>query len=175
MARVGLHGYVQAASKYLEAIPYLDMLFSRVENALNGQIDSTNLADNAVTTSKLTDFSVTATKVALGTLTTAQMADGVGQVTSLTYIGDGTTANRTIALPFTPRRVLLLRTDATFITFESIAVGGTSFFWYRDTTGAQAALAANFQGIVTNGVLLGSSATGTSNAAGITYALVAYR
>lgn len=175
MARVGLHGYVQAASKYLEAIPYLDMLFSRVENALNGQIDSTNLADNAVTTSKITDLSVTPAKISLGSLTTAQMADGVGVVTSLTYVGDGTTASRTIALTFTPRYALILRTDATFITFESIAVSGTSFFWYRDTTGAQAALTANFQGIVTNGVKLGTSATGTSNAAGITYALVAYR
>ena len=48
MARVGLHGRVQAASRYLDAIPILEWLFDQIENTLNGQVDSTNLQANSV-------------------------------------------------------------------------------------------------------------------------------
>lgn len=185
MARVGIKGYIASGVKAalvdvrsgetvpVPAIPVLDWIIAQLENTLNGQLDSTNLADSAVSTAKLQDLSVTAAKIALATITSAQTADGVGQTASVQYTGDGTTANRVVALSFTPRYVKVIRTDATFLEFESIAVAAVSTNWYRDSTGAQAASTANWQGIVVGGVKLGTSAVGTSNAAGVTYTVYA--
>lgn len=181
MARVGLHGKIEGQSPTSEEIiPILAMLFDIIESNLN-KIDGTQLADyvsgttSVVTTAKINDAAVTGAKVAAATLTPTNMADGVGQVTSVDYTGDGTTANRVISLGFTPRFVLVVRTDATFIEFVSIAVGGSVSFYYRDNTGAQGASATNWQGITSGGIKLGTSATGTSNVAAVTYRVVAYK
>ena len=181
MARVGLHGKVEGQNaKSSEFIPVLAYLFDLIESNLN-RIDSTQLADyvagssTTVTTAKISDLAVTAAKIALLTITPAQTADGVGQTTSVSYTGDGTTANRVITLGFTPRWVKIVRTDATFIEFESVAVGGSVAFWYRVAAGTQGADTANFQGITTNGVKLGTSAVGTSNVAAVVYHVVAWK
>lgn len=182
MARVGLHSKIEGQDqKSGEIIPILAYLFNMIENCLNGQIDSTNLADyvagvtSVVTTSKINDLAVTAAKIALATITPAQTADTVGQTYSGSYTGDGVTANRVITLPFTPRYVLVTRTDATFITFESQNDSGAVTFWYRDQTGAQAANAANWQGITTLGFKLGTAAGGTSNVAAVAYRVTAWK
>lgn len=65
--------------------------------------------------------------------------------------------------------------DETFIEFLSIADGPTSTNCYRDSTGAMAALAANWQGIVVNGFELGTSAVGTGNVAAVVDQLVAWK
>lgn len=180
--RIGIHGKIEGTTKYDSGtVSILAWMINMLENVINGQLDSTNLADyvsgsvSVVTTAKINDLAVTAAKIALGTITSAQTADGVGQTTSVSYTGDGATANRVISLGFTPRYVLIVRTDATFIEFISIAVGAAVTFWYRDAAGAQAASTANFQGIVTNGVKLGTVAGGTANVAAVVYNVVAWK
>lgn len=156
-------------------------MINSIENFANGQVDSTNLADyvsgvtSVVTTAKINDLAVTAAKIALATITSAQTADGVGQTTSVSYTGDGATVDRVISLGFTPRFVLIVRTGATFIEFTSIAVGAAVTFYYRDATGTQGASTANFQGIVANGVKLGTNAAGTGNVAAVVYNVVAWK
>lgn len=175
MGRVGIAGYMNNKAKFLEARPVLVWIFDQIENALNGQIDSTNIAASGVGTTQIADGSVTAVKILAGSLTSTQMADGVGQMTSLDYVGDGTTANRLVALGFTPRWAKIIRTDATFIEFEVAVVGASFSYWYRDAAGLQASNNANWQGISGTSLKLGTSAVGTSNAVGVTYRVVAWK
>lgn len=179
MPRIGVKGLVNSGKARIgeheiPSIPVLDWLFAQIENAINGQLDSSNIAAGGVGSAQIASSSITADKVFPGTLTPTQMADGVGQTVSGTYSGDGT-ADRVISLTFTPRWVLVIRTDATFIEFLSIAHAGVSTNWYRDNTGAMGSLATNWQGIVANGFKLGNNVSATSNVTGVTYRYVAFK
>src|SRR3990167_3583941 len=155
MARVGLHGYIEGAQKFLDSIPVFAMIFDQIESALNGHIDSTNLADGAVTTPKIAANAVTSAKV---DATVAKIASGQ-------YTVDGTTS-REINLGFRARYVRILRhDDAT--RFE--AWGSTVSALARvQTTSAGSTTdgGTDFTGCSTNGFTLGSAGGGgTSNAA----------
>lgn len=174
MARIGIHGRVQAFSRYVDAVPVLEWLFDQIENTINGQIESTNIATSGVATANIADSAVTAAKLAPLSVTSAAIADGIGQVQSLQYTGDGT-ANRSIALTFQPRYVLILsHTDS--ITFEAIGSGTSAYAAYwRTSTGALTSGTTDFQGISGSAVLLGSGAANLSNKSTQTYSVVALR
>lgn len=181
MPRVGLKGFVAQFDRYTDAVPVLDWLMAQIENAMNGQLDSTNIATSGIGTAQIADGSVTTAKVASGTLTPSNMADGVGQVTSGSYTGDGTTANRVISVvdpqgnAFTPRYVLVVRADSTFVEFISIQEATLTLSWSRAQNGQMGSATTDWQGIVTNGFKLGSSATGASNVLNAPYRYVAYK
>jgi hypothetical protein len=163
MARVGISGKLQAFTRFVDAIPMLEYITHSIENTINGQIDSTNFAAGAVTAAAL----------AAGAVTPVATSGGIAQIASGTYLGDGTTANRTITLTFTPKYVLVLRTDATPITFESIASSGDTRSWMRSVTGAYTSDTTQWQGIAALAIKLGSNAAGSSNVAAVTYAYLA--
>lgn len=144
-----------------DQITVLDKILQLLEDVLNGRLDAVNLADGAVGTAQLDD----------GAVTQAKVADGVGRVASADYTGDGT-ADRTIALDFTPRWVHILRTDN---STEFWSMRGTSTrAWWRTSTGDSANGLADWQGIVSMGFKLGSASNGgLSNASGVAYAYVA--
>lgn len=49
--------------------------FSSIVNAINGNLDSSNLADNAVSTNKITNLAVTSAKLATDAVATAKIPD----------------------------------------------------------------------------------------------------
>lgn len=173
MARVGLHGRIQSAATWLEAIPVLEWLLDQIENTLNGQLDDTNMTPKGITGASIADATITAAKLAAASVTPVVISGGIAQFATGLYTGDGTTANRVIALTFTPSYVLVLRTDATSITFESIASVGDTRSWMRSVTGAFTSDTTNWQGITSLGFKLGSNAAGTSNAAAVVYSYLA--
>jgi hypothetical protein len=185
MPRIGVKGLVNSNKSVIGqvdvvSIAVLDWLFAQIENAMNGQLDSSNIAASGIGTAQIADSSIVPSKIFPGSLTATQMADGVGQAMSGSYTGDGT-ANRVISvadaqgIAFTPRHVLAIRADATFIEFQSIQAAGVTTNWYRDSAGAMASLATNWQGVVANGFKLGSSVAATSNVTGVTYRFVAFK
>lgn len=164
MGRIYLDGIVPRFKEWIDARNALENLLQRLSNVLNGQLDDTNIYPGGLTSASMQ----------VGGLLAVSMADHVGYVDSITYVGDGT-ANRTVSLGFTARRVLVLRTDATSVTFESIAVLGVAYSWWRDAAGAYNTAATGWQGIVTNGIKLGSNVANLSNANGVTYVVAAYK
>lgn len=157
MPSIDLHGKLRAFTHYVDAVPWLELLFDMVNNILNGHLDDKNVYP--------------------GGLSAVSMADGIGIVTSGQYTGDGT-ANRVISLSFTPRRVLVLsHTDS--IEFTGLGSGIASFAAYhRTSTGALVGDGtgnADWQGIVIGGFKLGASGTGLSNKNTQTYSYVAFK
>jgi len=174
MTRIGISGKVQAFTRYADAMPVLAWINDVLENAINGQLDATNIAVGGVATGSIANGAVTAVKLAPLSVTSAAIADGIGQVQSLQYTGDGLGA-RSIALTFQPRYVVILsHTDS--ITFEAIGSGTGPYaaFW-RTSTGALTSGTTDFQGISGSAVLLGSAAANLSNKATQTYSLVSFR
>lgn len=174
MARIGISGKVQAFTRYVDAIPVLSWICDVLENTINGQIDQTNIATGGVATASIADGAVTAAKLAALSVTSAAIADGIGQVQSLQYTGDGT-ANRSIALTFQPRYVVILsHTDS--ITFEAIGSGGIAYAAYwRTAAGVLTSGTTDFGGIPGSAVLLGSALANLSNKATQVYSLIALR
>lgn len=157
--RIYLHG--QLVSLKEDALPVISRLFDLIENAINGRIEATNLADGAVTTTKLTAAAVTSAKV----------AEGVGLVASGQYTGDGSGVARNIPTGFRPKHVEILRHDNSQVF---IGVGGVSAAfaaYWRTSVGNVGSGAADWPGIQSDGF----NVLGTSNAAGQTYSWVAYR
>lgn len=173
MARVGLHGYIENASKFAQAIPIFAMLFDQIERTLNGQLDATNLADGAVTTVKLGGAAVTEAKIAAGAVTKAVVDSTVAKIVTGQYTGDGT-AGREINLGFRARYVRIIRYD-NMTSFE--AWGSTSSALARtqiDSSGTVADGGTDFTGSSENGFQLGSAAGGgASNADTVLYTYLA--
>lgn len=161
--RVYLHG--QLVSLKEDQLPVLSRLFDLIENAINGRIEATNLADGAVTT----------TKLAAAAVTSAKVAEGVGLVASGQYTGSGT-PDREIAVGFRPKYVQVLRHD-TSVVFEALGgVSGAFAAFWRTSVGNLNSGAADWQGITANGFKVGSGAAGgLSDASGQTFSWIAYR
>jgi hypothetical protein len=157
---IGARGKITGYTHYADAVGFLVQMFEGIEN-WSKHVGADNIEAGAIGTTKLLDGSVTQAKV----------AEGVGRILSGTYTGDGTTANRVIniGVTWTPKRVVVLRTDATAITFETISSSGDTRAWYRAAAGTFGNSTTHWQGAVATGFKLGSSATGDSNAAGVTY------
>lgn len=66
MARVGLHGFIENAQRFVDSIPVFVMLFDAIENTLNGQIDDSNITAKSLTNASIKN----------GTITTALFAAG---------------------------------------------------------------------------------------------------
>lgn len=152
-----------------EMLPRLKKNLADLEDLLNGRITGDNI----------TDLSITTAKLASGAVTAAKTADGVGQVASGTYTGDGATLNRIIPVGFIPRHVEVWK-QSTGMVFEAIGSGSIAFSnFMRDAAGVQTTAAADWQGIdVTGsgGFKLGSGAGGgLSNTNTIVYWWVAIR
>lgn len=173
MARIGIHGKVQSASRYLDAIPILEWILDDIENTINGQIDSTNLQNSAVTSAKLAPNAVTSTSIASGAVTSAAIDSTVSRIVTQQYTGDGT-QNREINIGFRARSVMILRHDNT-TRFQAWGNTTTPFARVQiSATGAAADGGTDFTGTSLNGFTLGSAiGGGASNAAGVTYSFVA--
>lgn len=173
MARVGLHGRVQAAARYVDAIPILEWLFDQIENTLNGQVDSANIAAGGVGTTQLADSSVTTAKLGAQAVTSLNVDSTVAKIATGQYTGDGT-VSREINIGLRARHVTILRHDNA-TRFEAWGSTSTAFARIQTTAaGVTSDGGTDFAGTSAAGFTLGSAAGGgTSNAAGITYSYVA--
>ena len=97
-----------------------------------GEVDTADLASNAVTTVKITDANITAAKLATNAVETAKIADGAvlfakaKTFVSAEQTGDGTAQNIAHGLGATPAAVLIVPTDTTPATTGAYtAVEGT--------------------------------------------------
>lgn len=161
-----------------ENIPVLKSIFDLIENWNAGRVSDDNLQDNAVIASKIADGVVGTSKLATGAVTQVKAADGVAIDASGTYTGDGS-ANRNITTGFRPRFVIVLRYDDSREFTSLGTAAGLLAAYSRSSSGALKAGGAgnaDWQGVTTDGFLLGSSATGgDSNASGVTYSYYAVR
>lgn len=174
MARVGLHGKIENTAKYdSSVVAILAYLFDSVENTLNGQIDSTNIATGGIATANYADTSVTAAKLAPVSVTSAAVDSTVAKIATAQWTGDGT-SSREINLGFRARLVIALNhtTRGLFIAW-----GATASALARvqvDNTGVIADGGTDFTGSSTNGFTLGSAVGGgASNTAAVIYSYLA--
>lgn len=174
MARIGVHGHVEGTSKYdSSTVAILAALFDILENTINGQIDSTNIAASGVATTNIADLAVTAAKLAASSVTSAKVDTTVAKITSAQYTGTGASSLE-VNIGYRARFVLIVNhtTRALFVAF-----GGTASAFAAltvDNTGVIANGGTDFTGSSTNGFTLGSAVGGgASNTAAVTYSYIA--
>lgn len=172
MSRVGLHGLIENQAKFEDAVPVLAWIFDLIESNLN-RIDSTQLADEAVTTSKIDDAAVTAPKLAPLSVTSAAVDSTVAKIASAQVTGDGT-SNREVNIGYRARFVVMLN-HTTRQLF--IAWGGTGSAFARIQVSSAGDITdggSDFSGTSANGFTLGSAVGGgASNTSGVTYSYLA--
>lgn len=173
MARVYLHGVIENAARFADAIPVLAWLFDQIESALNGGLDDTNLKDSAVTTAKIKDAAVTAAKLAASAVTSAAVDSTVAKIASGQYTGDAT-QSREINLGWRARHVVIIRHDNS-TRFEAWGTTSSALARIQTTSaGVTTDGGTDFTGSSTNGFTLGSAVGGGgSNASGQTYSYIA--
>lgn len=146
-----------------EQIPRLLKNLRDLEDLLNGRVTADNITANAITTPLILDAAVTPAKIS-----------GTPQTASDSYTGDGT-ANRIVSLGFTPRYVVVAKTDDGTI-FEALGDGSAALTsWWRLAAGTQGSVTTDWLGIVTNGFKSGSNAASLSNKNAVVYRYFAVR
>jgi hypothetical protein len=130
--------------RFAQARATLIQLFNEIENGFR-QLDDSNISP--------------------GGISSVSLADGVGLSASGQYTGNGA-VDRTIVLPWSPRYVHVV-SHADLIDFFGIGSGTGPFAaWHRTTAGAFTSDGTgnnDWQGVTTNGFLLGHIGTGLSN------------
>lgn len=174
MARVGLHGKIEGQGKFTsETVALLAYLFNIIENTLNGQIDSTNIAPLGVATSNIAANAVTAAKMAPLSVTSASVDSTVPKISTSQWTGDGT-SSREINIGYRARLVVAVNhtSRALFVAF-----GGTASAFAAvqiDNAGNITNGGTDWTGSSTNGFTLGSAVGGgNSNTAAVVYSYAA--